>query len=145
MSTEINISDYLSEQEMREIAIEQFKNSLKMRDEKTIERIFSNSIYREVENQIDRALPWTMKRYLEDKIPKIINNISFCDIFNPPSVWDNEKRVGYRELEAVINNSKQDILNRVRELIKKLSESDIESHIAPLVAEAIVDRMTKNK
>ena len=145
MSNEINISDYLSEQDMKEIAIEQFKTSLKMRDEKTIERIFSNSIYREVENQIDRALPSNMKDYLEEKIPKIINDMSFYNVFSPPSVWDNEKRVGYRELESVINKSKQDILNRVKELINKLSESDIESHIAPLVAEAIVDRMNTKK
>ena len=145
MSTKINISDYLSEQEMKEIATEQFKASLKMRDEKTIERIFSNSIYGEVENQIDRALPSTMKSYLEEKIPEIINDMSFYSVFSPPSVWDKEKRVGYRELEAVFKESRQDLLNRVGEIINDLSEDDIETHIAPLIADAVIDMMTSKK
>ena len=139
---EIEIGDYLSEDEMKEIAKdelkEMFRTQFNTRD--NIELILSNTAYGIEKEEINKIIP-NYKSILDENVKKVLqnpNNYTFC-IFNDGDTYSKEG-LGHKYLIEAIENNKQVIQDNV---IKNIKERDYSDDVTNSI-ENVVDKITSN-
>lgn len=85
----IDIDEYLSENERKEIAKEAFKDACigKFKDESEVKRIISNSAYDIVYDLVDKQFDIKLETILKDKVHEIVTNLTAFNIFKKPDAW----------------------------------------------------------
>lgn len=121
MNIEIDIHDYLSEEEIAEecryVVGQEVRE--KLRTEEDIHRFMSNSSYHFVWDAVDELCPENMRELIAAKIPEIVNELATYCVFRPKDVWDREESKGWTILQSVLSESKPLIEKRVHELIQE--------------------------
>jgi hypothetical protein len=145
LKVEINIADYFSADEMRNIAKDVFISRIRylMDNERVIERILSNSAYDIVGDMIEKKCQIDLGKELEVKCEKIINddNTLRFELFRD---YDGKKGIGLVLLEKIVTEKLQDKLEKVAEnIIKniKLDTKKFEKLVAEKVAEKVANRL----
>lgn len=116
---EINITDYLSDDDIREIAAGEIRRSVElyMRDENNFKRIITNAAYGIVWDKVDEVGGETIEDYLPAKVREIIEKLTAFDIFKKPNAWDRETNSGYQILERCLIENKPLISEKVVQAI----------------------------
>ena len=147
LNVEINITDYLDADEMRNIAKDVFIARLRylMDHERVIERILSNSAYDIVGDMLEKKCQIDLGKELEEKCEKIINDDSSVkfELFRN-SDYDGKKGIGLIMLEKIVTEKLKDKLKNVAEnIIKniKLDTKKFEKLVAENVAENVAKRV----
>jgi len=138
---EINIDDYVSEDEKKTLCIEYIKDALRGQKENHRERVLSNMAYNASYQLLDEALTEEDKKTIRTKIKKLIQKDSSYDIFRKKDAWGQEDSEAYLEVKKAVNQNKHLINGLVLEAIQKrdyekeLNENS--NYIADVLIEAL--------
>lgn len=118
---EIEINDYISEDEKRQIVIEAFTEQCRNRSAEDFERIISNSAYNVVWQAVDKCLDDNATEMLSEKVVKIIHELSFFSVFQRPDAWDRVDNQAYGVLMDVVRSNKDGLNDALEFGIKNLT------------------------
>lgn len=143
---EINVRDYLSEEEMKEIAKQTFKGlvidhfkSGKSTLDKNIERVISNAAYDTIYKTVDELLGDDSKKLLAKKIAKQIETFSAFNLFDKPDAWCKETNGAYDHLQQTLVECKPIVESVVREHIGDEAMKLLRNDLPHIISDAIVD------
>lgn len=139
---EIDLNEYLSEDERKQIAREEFRNQCARISQKDFERIISNSAYYMVGETVDAHFDGGMVEVLKANAIKVIKNLSSSTVFSPPSAWDRASSKGFDHMQAALDELKPMIQARVAELIASYNSEELREIIERQVGEAIISKLT---
>lgn len=141
---DINIEDYLSDNEIKSIVEEEFRNKIKnmFSTEKEISRIITNLGYYNTFKIIEEEVP-NFKNNIKEQTKKQCENISSYCVFREKDSYSNES-LGQKYLEEAIENNKEIINKKVVEIMNDLSKEDIANEICSVLEDKI-DNLFTNK
>jgi hypothetical protein len=113
---EIDIKDYLSQDEIKVICADHVRAMLV----KGGERIVSNLAYECAYAIIDSTLPADAKEIIREKVAKIVSDPKSYDVFRPSDIWMSSPSLGHDFLMEAIRENAPMIREKVR--------TSIESH-----------------
>lgn len=125
---EINILDYLSQDEIKETCrsavYDQAKSMLKT--EKDLDRIMGNEAYYAVWKCVDDVFNVDFNHAIAMKIPDIIQGLTDFSVFRPKDSWNGrDESTGYKILSEVLKDNRQMIDDRVKDLIFQIDMDSI--------------------
>ncbi|MDH4127661.1 MAG: hypothetical protein OEV44_02825 [Spirochaetota bacterium] len=119
MKIEINIDDFLSYDEKKQLCIDYVKETLRG-DRTQKERVLGNMAYSAAFSIFDSALTPEMLEQVRGKVKEVISNASEFGIFRKKDAWGQEDSAAYLEVKKAVEENKH--------------------LIAPLVKKAILER-----
>lgn len=140
MKIEIDIDNYLSEAEKKEICIEYFRELLIGNDHHK-ERILSNMAYDAAFHIIDSALTPEMMTDIRKKIPEIISDVSSFNIFRKKDAWGSEDSEAYLEVKKAVAEHKHLISGKVKDAILARDYTNDIDNITGSVGDIIINAL----
>lgn len=140
MSTlEINIDDYITEEEKKQIAKETFQQACFMhfKDEDSVKRIISNSAYEIVYKMVDEQFHFGLDLTLEAKVVEIINSMNWFHLFKKPDTWSRESNSAYQILEKALLDNKELIERNVKEHLPEATIQAIKADLKEYIQNAV--------
>lgn len=141
-TVEIDIDDYLSEDEKRSIARDAFRLACAAHTKKDFERILSNAGYALVEKEVDAVFDGGMAETVKTTAINVIGNLTAHTVFKRPSAWDTESSKAYVHLQRAMDEAFPAIKERVSEIIAAMTEDDLRYLIERQVGDAILAKLT---
>ena len=138
---EINIDDYISEEERKRIAEEEYRSVIRNYVNVDKERILTNYAYRVVQKLVDEAFNEDLNQILVGKVEKIINDLSAYSVFKRKDAWDKDESKGYKYLEQAVDKHKDLVEDRVVEIINNLDPSDFHYKLEQLMYQVVENRL----
>lgn len=128
---EINVLNYLSESEIKSICEDEIRNHVRNSfSEKDLERIISNSAYYKVFGIVDNLLPNGYEEKVVEQVEKIIDSMTDYSLFRFSYGDRRPESKGALILEKAVEDRKQDIINKINEIIDlKLNGENEEFYI----------------
>lgn len=146
MGIEINIDDYLSEEEKKEIAIDVFRQQVKsqlfkscdgtVQSDSEVQRIIGNITHEIVFKEVQKYIP-DVKEQIQENVKKSLSkkDLSYY-IFRTKDLWDKEEGLGTTYLKQAIKENELIFKNRIKEV---MANYDLE----PTLTEEISSRFEK--
>lgn len=138
---EINIADYLSEDDLKQIVITIVKEEVRkkfLNDTKQLERIISNNSYDILFNVIDETFDMDVKTLVKNKTIDIINNYNTdFGIFRVKNAWDREESIGTIFVKQIVTDNFKLLENSVVTAMKQIPKSIINTQLK----EVLIDKM----
>jgi hypothetical protein len=148
MLVEINIDDYLSEHEKKQICLDYFRGLISGADTSSRERILSNLAYSAAFAIYDEALDEEMKTTIRNKVASIIKDESHFGVFRKKDAWGQEESEAYLEVKKAVAEHKHLINDLVKKaIIERDYFKDIDDHssyIGDVVVQALRDGLTRS-
>ena len=120
MSTEIklNVSDYLSHEEIKDLCIEQVKHEIQkfFRDEENAQRLLYNLSYQFVFDEIDKVIP-NSRELIVSKTMEVLNKIESYHVFRHHYSSDVPQSTGAKIINQCVINNHELINDKVKETI----------------------------
>jgi len=139
---EIDIDDYLTEEEKKDLCIEYFKKALYGSDNHK-ERILSNLAYSAAESIIDASLTKEQLHAIKIRALEIIQNITETTVFRKKDAWGSLDSIAYTTLQEAMEENKDIIKEKVKDAILKKDYlkdlSDQKEIIREILLNAIVE------
>jgi len=113
MKTEINIQDYLSQDEIKDIVIDEVRNNIKayFKNEQNAERLLSNLSYAIVYDEIDKVIP-NSRDLVISKTQKLLNDIKSYQVFRYHYNSNTPESIGAKIVENCVMENK-DLMNQM--------------------------------
>lgn len=137
---EINVQDYLSEDEMKEIAKDVWADQCRHKLEKDKERIISNEAYSCVFKMVDEVFGENLNQILTEKIVEIIKDMSSFSVFRVKNAWDRDESVAQKVMCQVVEENKHILKDTV--VAQMLNAKIDDEMVAEAVREVIVNKLT---
>jgi hypothetical protein len=139
---ELKIEDYLSEEEIKEIAKEEVTRQVRQAIRKDdLDRIISNSAYNFIWKAVDEQIDGNLIDIIKEKTIKIINELSSYCIFRQRDAWQNEDSKAYTYVQQAIEDNKEVIFNRVKESMMNINTEVIMDRLNDLIYQVIEDKL----
>lgn len=103
---DINIDDYITEEEKRQIAIDTFTAQCRKHTDEDFERIISNSAYAVVWKAVDECLDDKATEILREKVVGLIKDMTIFQVFSKPNAWDRVENQAYGVLMDSVRKNK---------------------------------------
>lgn len=156
-TVEINIDQYLSEDDKREIAASCFRESLtkgllQKTDHKqnydNYERVISNSVYHFLEQEIDSILGADHKEMIRAKVQDTIGKVDYqYSLFRSKSAWEKNdspaQKIANEAVEEIREEMTQKIHDRLRETIESIQDDKLYELFQEAFADFIYERFKK--
>ena len=149
METTININDYISQDEMRDIAVDTFRNLCisKLNAESEMQRILSNQAYAIVGKLIDEKYNRNMEEYLTEKCDKLLSDESAIkyELFRDSS-YGAKKGPALLALEELVKTKLRDKLEKTAEKVVaeiSLNTKKFAKMVAQETAKIVAERALK--
>jgi len=142
----IDIKDYLNEEEIKEIIKNAITIEVKNRlyTEKEITRILTNISYYELWRAIEEEVP-NCRELIKEKIKEKITTIEKYDIFRKADNFiEKEDSYALKILNECVSENKNIINNKVRNIMNELSLTDLKYEINDIL-ETYIENLFKNK
>lgn len=137
---EINIDNYLSEEDKKEIAANWFRETLAAKFRENPERIISNAAYFTVMRECEAIVP-EMQELLVENVKKVITKLSVFEVFRKPDAWDRDGSSNYHLLKSVVESKRQRLENKVDKIIDGLTPSITDIDIDYELRQMILKRL----
>lgn len=136
---EIDINEYLDEEDKKQIAEDVFRKyvSDQLRHEADLQRFLSNTAYHVVYAQCDKTLDVDMKQLLKDNVAKVVAGLSHYSVFRKPNAWDSETNEMYTFLSKCLEEQKPEVKRLVEEAVPKAVLEQVEDNIQEMIIEAV--------
>ncbi|CAO3886329.1 hypothetical protein [Achromobacter mucicolens] len=138
----INIDDYLSDEDKRQIARDEFRAACAGRSAADFERILSNAAYDLVRKEVDAVFDGDMVATVRANAVKIINDLSSYTVFAKPNAWDREASKGWTYLQEAIEAARPALAERVLAIIAEMDGDDLRGRLDGLIGDVIVSKLT---
>lgn len=143
---EINIEDYMNEDEMKIIVENEFRDRIR---EYFLENKLSDLIYSLCNKEIYRIIEEEISDFEEEikkTIPSVIERISAFDIFKSKDDFMNSKdSIGQRILERAVMKNRDMIEQKVKNIFSELSKEDIAAEIECIITDKIENMFRGDK
>lgn len=138
MNMNINIKDYISEEEIKDIIGDEIRRSVRyhMNNEAELSRIITNISYKELWKQIELEVP-NCETLLKQKTIEKIRNISDYDIFRRKDAYGAEDSLATKLIDECVKENKNIINDKVKNIFNELSNSDLRYKIQGILEEYI--------
>ena len=142
----INFKDYLSEKEIKEIIIDELRKEARKHfcNEKEFTRILTNISYYELWKKIEEEVP-NSQDIIKEKVKKELNEISSYDVFRRKGEFNNCNSLAYDILEKYVDENKNIIEDKVKDIFSELSETDLKYEIQGILENYIEKLFLKEK
>lgn len=142
MKVAIDIDEYLTEADKKELCIEYVKEILRG-DRHHEERVLSNMAYNAAFSILDSVLTPEMLQQIKEKATEQITNASDFGIFRKKDAWGQEDSPAYLEVQKAVAEHK----HLINPLVKKaMLERDYLGDLpksADYIAEVVIDALTR--
>lgn len=148
METTINIDNYLTDEEQKDIIISEFRSSVRQiickngdnGIEQQVERILGNCVLHTITEMFNKHYNSDIENIIIKHVNKTLaeNNLTY-HIFHKKDVWGNDDSVGTKILEKAVLNNKDVIEQRVAECIENYN---ISKSLEDVIVSAIEDRIS---
>ena len=130
----INFKDYLSDEEIKEIIIDELRKEAREHfcNEKEFTRILTNISYYELWNKIEKEVP-NSQDIIKEKIKEKLNEISSYDILRKKDEFNDSNSLAYDILEKYVDENKNIIENKVKNIFNELSKTDLKYEIQDIL------------
>ena len=134
---EIDIENYLSDTEIKNIIIEEFRGEI----QKSIRRngvttFIANLAYQNVFEEINKEAS-NFENEIKEKTKEVIENLTSYSVFRKKDLVDNEDSLAQKYLEQSVENNKDIIENKVKDILNDLSKTDISYEISSIIEDKI--------
>lgn len=140
-NTTFDVTDYLSADDMRRIAEEEFRTVCRVKAHADFERILSNASYALVQRVVDAHFDGNMVETVKRKAVEVIEQLSAFTVFRRPDAWERDPSIGWAQLQDAVKNAAPLIQKRVEEIIAGMSDDDLRQMIEERVTTAIFERL----
>ena len=137
---EINIDQYLSEQDKHNIAREWFRDTLAAKYRENPERIISNAAYYIISQECDKITP-DFEDLLVENVKKVITQLSAHTVFNKPDAWDRDGNSSYHLLKGIVASKKERLENKVDKIIDELNPTITDIDVDYEIRQMILKRL----
>ena len=143
---EINIDNYLSEEEKKELAVEVFKEQVKkelfkysdgtVQSDSEIQRVIGNISHQIVMNEVQKHIP-DCEQMIKEKTLKLITESNFSyQLFKVKNAWDKEESLAITYMNETMRSSKEIFQSKIKEAIANYDPSkEISTQISETCAE----------
>ena len=151
IAIKININDYLSEEEKKELVIQTFKETVKrelldghsdntIQSDSEIQRVIGNITHHIVMEEVQKFIP-DFEEHIKSKVRKVLTekDLSY-EIFKEKNVWDSRESLAITYLNETVKECKETFQNRIKEAIENY---DLSKPITDEVS-AVFDEMAGN-
>ena len=140
---EIKVDDYLTEDEIKDIVIDEVRNSVRCRDEENLTRIIKNASHYWFRDIVSEVMGENFNEKIEEQVKEILSKVSSYTIIRDGSYGEKPSKA-YLLIQEYVEKHKSILENRVKEKIENLSEFDVlgyegREEIASSVSQAIYD------
>lgn len=141
MEVAIKIEDYLSEEEIKDIAKKQIAYAIseKFRKESDIERIITNLSYEFLFKAVSESIGEDAVEKIKGKVAELLeddSHIKYC-LWRKKDVWEAEQSPAVDIMYQVIKDNHELIENRVYELISNYELKEAKEAIYDVVCNTI--------
>lgn len=141
MEVSIKIEDYLSEEEIKDIAKEQIACAIreKFKKESDIERIITNLSYEFLFKAVSESIGEDSLEKIKNKVVSLLEDDSHIRyaIWRKKDAWENEQSPAVDIMYQAIKDNRELIENRVYELISNYDFNEAKEEIYNVVCNAI--------
>ena len=117
---EIDVRDYLSKEEIKQICIEEIRHKVNRQfQEKDLERVISNSAYYKVFGIVDDMLPGDYAERIVKNVEEIIDNSTDFALFRWHYDTKNPESVGAKIIDEAVRDNKQKIIDALNDYLDK--------------------------
>lgn len=135
---EINIKDYLNDDEIKEIAKEEVRVRLRQTiQDNDFDRILTNTAYKQVFKMVDEHFDGGLVDILSEKTKQIIEDLSGYSVFRRKDMWGKEDSKAYTYLQEAVEEHKGVLFNKVETILKNVDVEDIQDRIIDLIYDVI--------
>lgn len=124
MSVANRIEDYLTEEQMREIAIDEWRRICREACNGHQERIMSNIAHDVVSELVDESLGDKADQMIRDRALALIDELSVFTVFKRPDAWDRGPSPAYTVLMDAVKANRALVDKKVGQCISQLSKRD---------------------
>lgn len=149
---EIDIDNFLSDEDKKEIAQDLFRDELRngflasqehRKNTENYERVIYNSVHYFLEEEMDKIFGTNHKEMLSEKLKKILNkNLEFV-VFKNTSPWSNKKSVAQEMLDNLVLENKSIAEAKVIEALENIKFDNLEDYFAEILKDAIIEKLKK--
>lgn len=146
---EIEVKDYLSESEIKEIVQQELRLKVRQQfDLNNIERIFSNSAYHIVWEEVNKSIDYDVTEFIKNKVIQIINELSEYSVFRDKGdyIYGRDKNsIAQDYLNQYVEENKNIINDRVIEIMQGLDSEKLNDQLYGLIYQVVEDRIIGKK
>jgi hypothetical protein len=131
---EIDINEYLTENEKKELIIEAFKEQVKselfkshngtIQSDSEVQRIIGNITGQIVMNEVQKYIPDCEKMIREKTIEALIKDNYSYYVFKKKDAWDKEESLAVTYMNETIKSCKETFQKRIKETIENYDLSN---------------------
>ena len=122
---DIDISEHLSADEMKQIAADAFAAHCAEKFKSDHERIFGNVAHKMVWAEVDKLVDGNIAEIIAKRVAEIAPKISEHTLFRRKGVYDREDSPGAIELKAAVQRHRDLIGERVAYLAGEITKQDL--------------------
>ncbi len=152
ITLQLDVDDYLTEDEKKEIAENVFIDSLRegllektdsLENYENYERVISNSVYTFLEDSIDSILGSSFKELLTTKVLEVLSKDITFSLFRNSSPWRKEKSVAQKMLDELVLEHRNIAEEKVKEGLKNMVLNFDEDYFANMIKEVLIEKLAK--
>lgn len=146
---EIDVKDYLSESEIKEIVKDELRFKIRQQfDINNIERIFTNSAYHIVWEEVNKSIDYDMTETIKNKVIEVISNLSNYSVFRDKGdyIYGRDKNsIAQEYLNQYVEENKNIINKKVIEIMQGLDSDALRDQLYDLIYRVVEDRIIGKK
>ena len=140
---EIKVDDYLTEDEIKDIVIDEVRSSVRSKNEENLTRIIKNASHYWFHDIVSEVMGENFNEKIEEQVKEILSKVSSYTIIRDVSYGEKPSKA-YLLMQEYVEKHKSILENRVKEKIENLSEFNVlgyegREEIASSVSQAIYD------
>ena len=136
MQIEINIEDYITEEEKKEMVVSAYQNAIYEKMKYMKEDVFlANVGYEVIFKAVDEMLGEDSRKVIEEKVKELIGNFSSFEVFRSSDYGKPSN--GYLMIEEAVESNRELINKRVKSLITEMSDESFKYKIEDMLNEEI--------
>ena len=139
----MNIEDYLSDEEKKEIAVRVFED--KLRDSfstSEAERVVTNMAYEVAEKLISQNISEQFKDSIQNKLPEIIEGLSAYTVFSRGDnygAFRKEPTLAWKTVDNWVRSNNAIIEDRVKAIVDGIDKETLRQEISEAIYKAVVE------
>lgn len=136
---EVNVKDYLSNEEIKEMVIDGVRSAI----QKDCERLLSNFAHSQVHTFVDDAISDEHKKNINLNIDRVISNLSEYTVFRKKDAWGSDDSIAYSYLQNSMKENKELVFNKVEKTIREFNyENLIQASVGEFVCEFLDEKLS---
>ena len=149
MEVNINIEDYLSHEEMKEIAKEQFSQAVKeqFRKPSDIERVMINLSYEYLFKAVSEAIGKDSLEFIKDKVVSLLQDDSHISylMWRRKDAWENDESPAITVMNKAIKDNEDLIKSRVYSFLSHSDFNAVKNEISEILCTSLQKQLFGNK